>query len=52
MKLLSSILILLLSALMFSSCSQGTQTPEERLQAVLDDSIEEIDNSVIICQRI
>ncbi len=43
MKLLSSILILLLSTLVFSSCSPETQTLEERLQAILDDGIEDID---------
>jgi len=43
MKLFSSILILLLSALVFLSCSQETQTLEERLQTVLDDCIEDID---------
>ncbi len=43
MKLLSNILILLLFALALFTCSPETQTLEERLQAVLDDSIEDID---------
>ena len=43
MKQFSNTFILLLSALMFSSCSPDTQTLEERFQAVLDERVEDID---------
>ncbi|RKX25964.1 MAG: hypothetical protein DRP45_04745 [Candidatus Zixiibacteriota bacterium] len=43
MKLLSNILILLLFVLTFLSCSPDTKTLEERLQAVLDENIADID---------
>jgi len=43
MKLLSNIFIPLLFVLPFLSCSSDTKTLEERLQVVLDESIEDID---------
>ncbi len=43
MKLLSSILILLLLAVVFSSCSRETQTLEEKLQVVLDENVDDLD---------
>ncbi|MCK4794372.1 MAG: hypothetical protein KAV87_62165, partial [Desulfobacteraceae bacterium] len=43
MKLLSKVLILLLSVWVISSCTPDTRTLEERLQAVLDENIKDYD---------